>query len=193
MPSIPDTLRTTAARCPDREALVFGPVRRTYRELYSEVERTAAALAARGIAPGDRVLLISPNSDAFVIAAYAVLRTGAILVPGNPRNAPPEVAHLITDSGAAAVLFAPELGEVVAQGVSQSGASLRLLSLPHLAELASEEHPAVTHVPAEADDALLLYTSGTTGGCRTSLAATSPPGGSGCSAPRRCRPRRSAR
>jgi len=73
MPSIPDTLRTTAARCPDREALVFGSRRRTYRELYQEVERTAAALAARGIAPGDRVLLVSPNSDAFVIAAYAVI------------------------------------------------------------------------------------------------------------------------
>ena len=51
MPSIPDTLRTTAARCPDREALVFGARRRTYRELHQEVERTAAALAARGIAP----------------------------------------------------------------------------------------------------------------------------------------------
>ncbi|HET9972589.1 MAG TPA: AMP-binding protein [Streptosporangiaceae bacterium] len=52
MPSIPDTLRTTAARCPDREALVFGGRRRTYRELYQEVERTAAALAAREIAAG---------------------------------------------------------------------------------------------------------------------------------------------
>jgi fatty-acyl-CoA synthase len=34
-------------------------------------------------------MLMSPNSDAFVIAVYAVLRTGAILVPANPRNAPP--------------------------------------------------------------------------------------------------------
>jgi acyl-CoA synthetase (AMP-forming)/AMP-acid ligase II len=62
MPSIPDTLCTTAARCPDREALVFGATRRSYRELHQEVERTAAALAARGISPGDRVLLMSPNS-----------------------------------------------------------------------------------------------------------------------------------
>jgi len=51
MPSIPDTLRTTAARCPDREALVFGGRRRTYRELHQEVERTAAALAAGGSPP----------------------------------------------------------------------------------------------------------------------------------------------
>jgi acyl-CoA synthetase (AMP-forming)/AMP-acid ligase II len=172
MPSIPDTLRTTAARCPDREALVFGGRRRTYRELHQEVERTAAALAARGIAAGDRVLLMSPNSDAFVIAAYAVLRTGALLVPANPRNAPPEVAHLVTDSGAAALLYAPELEDVVTAGVKQSGVtgpSPLLLSLPSLAELAAGEHPPVTHVPAEADDALLLYTSGTTGAAKGAL------------------------
>jgi acyl-CoA synthetase (AMP-forming)/AMP-acid ligase II len=169
MPSIPDTLRTTAARCPDREALVFGGRRRTYSELYQEVERTAAALAARGIAAGDRVLLMSPNSDAFVIAAYAVLRTGALLVPANPRNAPPEVAHLVTDSGAAALLYAPELGEVVTAAVKQSGASLLLLPLPALAELAAGDHPSVAHVPAEADDALLLYTSGTTGAAKGAL------------------------
>ena len=172
MPSIPDTLRTTAARCPDREALVFGSRRRTYRELYQEVERTAAALAARGIAAGDRVLLMSPNSDAFVIAAYAVLRTGALLVPANPRNAPPEVAHLVTDSGAAALLYAPELEEVVTAGVGQSGvtgSSPLLLSLPALAELAAGDHPPVAHVPAEADDALLLYTSGTTGAAKGAL------------------------
>ena len=172
MPSIPETLRTTAARCPDREALVFGERRRTYRELCQEVERTAAALAAQGIAPGDRVLLMSPNSDAFVIAAYAVLRTGALLVPANPRNAPPEVAHLVTDSGAAALLYAPELEEVVTAGVGQRGAtgpSPMLLALPSLAELAAGDHPPVAHVPAEADDALLLYTSGTTGAAKGAL------------------------
>jgi len=75
MPSIPDTLRYTAARCPDREALVFGDHRRTYSELYEEVERTAAALVALGTNPGDRVLLFSPNSDAFVVAAQPPQRT----------------------------------------------------------------------------------------------------------------------
>ena len=169
MPSIPETLRVTAARCPDREALVFGASRRTYRELGLEVERTAAALAAQGIVPGDRVMLMSPNSDAFIIAVYAVLRTGAILVPANPRNAPPEVAHLVTDSGASAVLYAPALEEVAAAGAKQSGAAPMLLSLPALAELAAGDHPPVTHVPAEADDALLLYTSGTTGAAKGAL------------------------
>jgi acyl-CoA synthetase (AMP-forming)/AMP-acid ligase II len=169
MPTIPDTLRTAAARCPDREALVFGAARRSYRELYQEVERAAAALVGQGVSPGDRVLLMSPNSDAFVIAAYAALRAGAILVPANPRNAPPELAHLVTDSGAAAVLYAPEVGDVVAKGTAQSGMSPVLLALPELTELAAGQYPPVAHVPAEADDALLLYTSGTTGAAKGAL------------------------
>jgi len=169
MPSIPDTLRTTAARCPDREALVFGDTRRSYREFHDEVERTAAALAARAVRPGDRVLLMSPNSDAFAIAAYAVLRTGAILVPANPRSAPPEVAHLIADSGAVAVLHAPQIADAVAKGIEQSGASPAVLTLPELAADAAHEHPPVAYRPAEADDALLLYTSGTTGAPKGAL------------------------
>src|ERR1700744_1255869 len=151
MPSIPETLRTAAARCPDREALVFGAARRSYRELYGETERAAAALAARGVVPGERVLLISPNSDAFVVAAYAILRSGAILVPGNPRNAPPEVAHLVRDSGAVIVLYAPELADVLTRGVAQSGADPQLLPLAGPVGLAAEArtaHPPLTHVPA---------------------------------------------
>lgn len=169
MPSIPDTLRYTAARCPDREALVFGGRRRTYRELHQEVENTAAALVAHRLAPADRVLLVSPNSDAFVVATYAVLRAGAILVPGNPRNAPPEIAHLITDSGASTVLYAPEQAEMVTQGIDVAGTATRALSLSELADLATGDHPPVGHVVRELDDALLLYTSGTTGAAKGAL------------------------
>ena len=90
MPSIPDTLRTTAARCPDREALVFGSRRRTYRELYQEVERTAAALAARGIAPGDRVLLMSPNSPRPDRGLQSSARSHGASHPAEPLGEDPE-------------------------------------------------------------------------------------------------------
>jgi len=172
MPSLPDTLRTAAARCPDREALVFGGRRRSYRELHEQVEATAAALAARGVGPGDRVLLMSTNSDAFVIAAYAVLRAGAILSPANPRNAAPELAHQLTDSGAAALLYAPqhaEVVEVVAAGVDRAATSPVVLSLPELAEAATQQRPRLERVVGEFDDALLLYTSGTTGAAKGAL------------------------
>lgn len=171
MPSIPETLRYTAARCPDREALVFGARRTTYREMHEQVERAASALVARGLAPGDRALLMSGNSDLFVVAAYAVLRAGGILVPANPRSAPPELAHLLADSGADVLLHAPELSDVVAAGVAQTDtAPTTVLSLgsgsgsPDLFDASlTGQYAPVAHQPAEADDALLMYTSGTTG------------------------------
>ncbi len=169
MPSIPDTLRYTAARSPGREALVFGGRRRSYRELHQEVEDSAAALVADGLTPGDRVLLVSSNSDAFVIAAYAVLRAGGVLVPGNPRSAPPEIAHLVADSGASTVLYAAEQADLVTRGVEGAGTGARARSLPELAELAAQNHPPVSHVVGEYDDALLLYTSGTTGSAKGAL------------------------
>lgn len=67
------------------------------------------------------------------------------------------------------MLFAPQQAEVVAQGVDQVATPTRTYSLTELAALASEEHPHVAHVVAEFDDALLLYTSGTTGAAKGAL------------------------
>jgi acyl-CoA synthetase (AMP-forming)/AMP-acid ligase II len=167
MPSICDTLASSAARCPDREALVFGDRRRTYRQFAADVDRCAAALAAAGTQPGDRVLLMATNTDAFVIAAYAALRAGAILVPGNPQNAPPEIAHLISDSGATTVIVAAEFADAVAAGIGTAEPRPRVFALgpgtPFADLLAEPARPAPAQRPAEGDEGLLLYTSGTTG------------------------------
>jgi len=171
MPSIPDTLQYTAARCPDREALVFAANRISYRELHQRVEAAAGVLVAQGLAQGDRVLLMGGNSDLFIIAAYAVLRAGGILVPINPRSAPPELAYLLADSGAKVLLHTPELTGVVTAALHHTAVSaLEVLALgpgstsTDLFELAAAgDIEPVTYQPAEADDALLIYTSGTTG------------------------------
>ena len=170
MPSIPDTLRYTAARCPDREALVFGSRRTTYRQFHDQVEQVAARLAAGGLAPGDRALLISNNSDLFVVAAYAVLRAGAILVPVNPRSAAPELAYLLTDSGATVVLHAPEFAGVVSTAVEQAATTEPVrwaLGPASASDDLFAESPVplevLPHQPVEADDAVIVYTSGTTG------------------------------
>ena len=88
MPTIDGALRATARRIPDAKALKFGQVELNYAQLDEAVDRAANPLAGLGLAKGDRVALMSTNSDRFVIAFYASQRLGAILVPVNPSSAP---------------------------------------------------------------------------------------------------------
>ncbi|WP_207943232.1 AMP-binding protein [Actinomadura sp. KC345] len=159
----------SAGRTPDREALVTGSTRMTYRELDAAVNRTAAALATTGLTSGDRLVLMAANSAEFVVAFYAAAKLGAIIVPVNPRSAPPEIAHFLSDSGARVLCFAPQFAATVTAAVSDGG-ELTTLSLGPctgyrdllvMAESHTPEPPRVT--VAEYDDALILYTSGTTG------------------------------
>ena len=67
-----------------RPAIHFLGRRWTYAEVADAVERVAAGLQARGIAKGDRVGLCLPNTPFFVVAYYAALRIGAVVVNYNP-------------------------------------------------------------------------------------------------------------
>jgi fatty-acyl-CoA synthase len=168
MPSLSDALRTTASRHPDRTALIFGERRHSYAEFSAAVERMASVIADRGISKGDRVMLLAGNSDAFAIAAYATLRAGAILVPANPRSAPPELSYLLADSGASMLLVSPELAELAISGAADSAATIFGIGptdqFDDLFEIArTSELAPLSDWPVEADDSLLIYTSGTTG------------------------------
>src|SRR5207247_8556109 len=72
----------------------------TWREIDRLVSALAAALAARGIAKGDRILVHSKNCDEMFWSMFAALRLGAVWVPTNFRLMPDEVAWLATASGA---------------------------------------------------------------------------------------------
>jgi fatty-acyl-CoA synthase len=172
MPTIAGTLRSTANRVPEAEALQFGDRTLTYRQLDQEVDRYAGALRDLGVTKGDRVCLMSVNTDLFVYAFYAVQRLGAILVPVNPASAPPEIDHLVADSGAKLLLVAAPLVDRVRRGadaplpdcleaVRSLGEAEGFTDLVAAAAVAIpvEVAPDV----AESDDALILYTSGTTG------------------------------
>lgn len=172
MPTIPGTLRMTAARVPDAEALAFEGSSYTYRELDTAVDRMVAVLADAGLRRGDRFALMAPNSDGFVLALYAALRLGAIVVPVNPSLAPPEVAYLLADSGARVLALAPSLAPTVdaaltAERPADLAATFCLGAADGHPDLlgraaAAEAAPRDDDV-AEDDDALILYTSGTTG------------------------------
>jgi len=88
---------------PDREAVVDGDLRLTYRQFFDRCDRWSAALQKLGVRPGDRVAYIAPNTHAQLESFYAVPQIGAVLVPINYRLTPADFVYLIQHSGAKVV------------------------------------------------------------------------------------------
>lgn len=93
-------LTAAAARCPDRVAVDFFGAATTFRELEHQVLEAAGALRDRGVGQHDRVALVVPNCSSHVVAFYAALRLGAVVVECNPTYTAPELAHQLSDAGA---------------------------------------------------------------------------------------------
>jgi long-chain acyl-CoA synthetase len=92
-------LRRSASRYPDAPALIFFDRTLSYRQVDAIVDRLAAGLQDKGLAPGERVSLFMPNCPQLVMAYHAVWRCGAVAVPSNPLYTPAEFAHQATDAG----------------------------------------------------------------------------------------------
>jgi len=169
------TLRRTAGEHPEREALVDVPSGRrwTYRELDADVDTIAAGLLELGLVKGDRLAIWSPNCPEWTLVQYATARVGIVLVTVNPAYRPHELAFVLTQSGAKALVSAPShktsdyramVAEV--QGDCPALASVVFLGDPTWDALLSA--PATDLAPYEAelafDDPInIQYTSGTTG------------------------------
>jgi fatty-acyl-CoA synthase len=101
-------LRRTAARFPDREALVVPNqgYRATYAELVEQCEDVARALLARGVEKGDRVGIWAPNRYEWVVVQYATAALGAILVNINPAYRTSELEYALNQSGISFLILA---------------------------------------------------------------------------------------
>ncbi len=118
-------VQTAALRYPDKPALIYADRVLTYRQLNQQIEAVAAYLQQRmGVARGDRVLLMSQNCPQFIIAFYAVMRTGAAVVPVNPMSTLPEVTYYAQDSGAKVALLAQDLLPQVQPLLGQTDSTL---------------------------------------------------------------------
>ncbi|MGH7355741.1 MAG: class I adenylate-forming enzyme family protein [Candidatus Rokuibacteriota bacterium] len=137
-------LAATAERFADRMALVSNEGRLTRRDLDLRADTVVARLAARGLAPGDRLALTIGNTPEFVVALLAGWRCGATVAPLDPLLKDDERAAILADLSPAAVLDASDVADAPgpAGGVGRGG----------LAANASLSKPA-----------LVLYTSGSTG------------------------------
>jgi fatty-acyl-CoA synthase len=98
-----DFARRTRRLHADREAVVDGELRLSYREFFDRCDRWSAALQGLGVRQGDRVATIAPNTHAQLEAFYAVPQIGAVLVPVNYRLTAEDFVYIVNHSGATVV------------------------------------------------------------------------------------------
>ena len=168
-----DLLRRSAARTPQKTAVICGEVSWSYAEFNAIADCVAAGLAARGVGKGDRVAILARNSHAFAALRFALARLGAVLVPINFMLKPEEVAFILghagarllaTDSGFAGVARAarslvPSVEQLI--WLPAEGPSERQADMIDFAELAACTTPVPAVERAGSDVAQIVYTSGT--------------------------------
>ncbi len=108
-----DFLRRAAGTYPGKLAVVDGPLRLTYADLEQRVAKLANALRSMGVAKGDRVCILSPNSHYFLESFYATSAIGAILVPLNYRLVASDHEYILNHAGVKVVLVDWEYTAIV--------------------------------------------------------------------------------
>ena len=172
-------LERSAAVFPEHPAVVHGPLRRSYRELYERTRRLASALAARGIDKGDTVAVMLANTPAMLECHYGVPMCGAVLNTLNTRLDAAVIAFSL-DHGEAKVLITDrEFSATVAEALKQcrtkpividyddpmfTGTGERVGEIEYEAFVAQGDPNFAWVMPDDEWDAIALnYTSGTTG------------------------------
>jgi acyl-CoA synthetase (AMP-forming)/AMP-acid ligase II len=172
-------LKKRAELTPHHEAFVQveSGLRLTWSELDTRANRTANALHALGVRPGDRVALLLMNGPEMFESYAAIAKLGAIAVPLNWRLVPDELSFLLLDSGATALIYAEAFDGQVAELARRGAAGSQLrhwlragddAALPGFARSYARSQAAASGAepPIGAGgeaDLLILYTSGTTG------------------------------
>ena len=164
MTNLSSLLEDAAADHPDHPALRMDDFVLTYAQLREAAGRMSTLLASLGLEPGDRVGLMLPNIPAFPIAFYGALAAGAVVVPMNPLLKEREVAYYLGDSGARALVTWDMFAGEAAKGAADVGAEMISSPMVDLADTYGGLAPASTSSGRhDDDDAVILYTSGTTG------------------------------
>ncbi|UQU65678.1 long-chain fatty acid--CoA ligase [Couchioplanes caeruleus] len=171
--SLAAVLAEGARKYPDKVAVIDGPLRITYRDLWAQARSYAAALQQLGIGPDDTVAVVIPNVTDFPRVYYGALAAGARVVPVHLLLTADEMAYVLRDSGASVVVAHSSQLRTAAAAAAQTGAKLVTVGplppdLPEapqrLEDVAASASPLPTYVSRGAEDvAVVFYTSGTTG------------------------------
>src|SRR5262252_10441313 len=163
MANLGSILEQAVASQPNRPAVRMDDLVLTYQQLHDAAARVASLLSAAGIGPGDRVGLMLPNVPAFPIAFYGALGAGAVVVPMNPLLKGREVAYYLGDSGARVIFAWNAAAGEAAKGAAETGAQVIQVDDADLSSvLAGRNAEAALADADDSDDAVILYTSGTT-------------------------------
>ncbi|MFJ7439412.1 acyl-CoA synthetase [Methylorubrum thiocyanatum] len=179
-PLTPLTYLDRAARTfPDHVAVIHGPLRRSYAELYARCRRLAAALAARGIGRGDTVAVLLANTPAMIECHYGVPMTGAVLNTLNTRLDAAALAFCLDHGEAKVFIVDREFARIGREALDRAGVSPLVIDYDDpeftgdgaaLGETGYEQFLAAGDpdfdwaMPDDEWDAISLnYTSGTTG------------------------------
>ncbi|HEY5856680.1 MAG TPA: AMP-binding protein [Aldersonia sp.] len=171
--SVGSLLRTTAERTPDAPAVLDGETVLSYADVARRADRLAAGLLARGLRPGDRVMVQLPNRAVFAEIFFGLLRAGVIPVMCLPAHREAEIGHLAELSGAVGYVIADVVGGYDYRALART-VQARVPALTHVLVVGDPgEFTALADVPRDpsgplpepdpADLALLLISGGTTG------------------------------
>jgi long-chain acyl-CoA synthetase len=159
-------LEASARRDPGRTAVVFGDRALTYAELDRQAGRVAAGLARAGLRPGERVCVHLPNRPEFILAYYGCQKLGVTPVALNVTYARDELAYIIRDSEAAAILSASPFAAQLPEARDTPTVRVRVgTGEPEAAAFeALPSDPPMRAADRDREDvAAILYTSATTG------------------------------
>lgn len=172
--SLGDLLRRSAKRTPGKLALAFRDRQYTFAELDDVVNRTANALAEKGIGHGDVCAMLSHNNDAFIIIRFALARLGAVIAPFNFMLNASELAYLLGNSGAVAFVAEDALVATAQAAVAEAGVDLKFKAVvAHAGSDVAEDWERVEQWFAHSNNGTcwtdvgddepvqLMYTSGT--------------------------------
>lgn len=172
-------LEQTAARMPDKVALICDNRRVTYREIETEANRIAHGLIEKGVQRGDRVVLFLDNSVEAAIGVWAVLKAGAVFVMANPTTKPDKLTYLLNNSRASCIIAqskrlrgyesiwaeTPHLQNVIVVGKTEdvTDCTHPLTTWAELVAANSNNPNPPKKRCIDVDLAALVYTSGSTG------------------------------
>ncbi|HVM71404.1 MAG TPA: long-chain fatty acid--CoA ligase [Anaerolineales bacterium] len=191
-------LDEAARLCPERPCLIFQGKITTYQEAADQTDRLAAALRQLGIHKGERVGICMPNCPEFVLAYFAILKAGGVVVATNPLYTPPEIIHQVNDAGVETAFCAGNLyarfqaarpetklkrlivtgegtlgsSDLPFGGLLDSNSASEVMPGPNSMSsvIAEGESPAFKAGTGSDDIALFQYTGGTTGVAKAAVA-----------------------